>query len=356
MKQRLVDILACPDCLSHNLLLVIKKYGHGDLEIEEGSLDCPNCSRTFLIKDGIPRMLPHDFQGNQENIVETDNKGTLLTIIGYDFHHLRKGDNNSKEKYKITDPSELELTRQYFINYLALNASDVETLKGRLVLDAGCGAGRFMAVAQEYDVLDIVGLDLSEGGLLRARSLLEQRQGFHLIQGDITRPPFRPEIFDIIYSIGVLHHLKDPEEGFHAIESLIAKGGQVWVWVYGLESMSPIYRLSHLKVLRHFTKSWPLQRKFRLCQKLAVAFRFFYLFPMVFAKKVLPNSIFKLLPYTERTSFSYNDLVYAFFDRLQPPYTHYLKKAQLEQFSASLKEVSISNPHQRGWIVKGKKF
>lgn len=357
MKQRLLDFLACPDCCSYKLNLEIMKCSNGGLEIEEGSLDCSGCGRTFVIKAGIPRMLPHDLQSIQGNVFKRCNEGILSTISGYDFHHLRKGHNDSKKCATTTShPSNLNLSRQYFYDYLDLNSGDTEAIKGRVLLDAGCGGGRFMAIAHEYAALDIVGLDFSEGGLLHARCLLKDREGFHLVQGDITRPPLRPETFDIIYCMGVLHLLKNPEEGFNALKSLIAKGGQLWVWVYGLESMSLIYRLSHLTLVRNLIRSWSLQNKFRLCEKLALVFWCLYLFPMTLAKKVLPASIISPLPFTGWTSYSYYDIVYAFFDRLQPPYTHYLRKAQLEEYFASLQEVEIHNPGKHGWVVKGKKL
>lgn len=56
MKQDLMNILACPVCKTHPLLLkiVLQK---GD-DIVSGSLNCPKCQVTYPIEDSIPNLLP----------------------------------------------------------------------------------------------------------------------------------------------------------------------------------------------------------------------------------------------------------------------------------------------------------
>jgi SAM-dependent methyltransferase len=55
-----------------------------------------------------------------------------------------------------------------------------------------------------------------------------------LIQADICHPPLKPE-FDYIYCIGVLHHLREPGEGFKALAALLAGRGMLSIWVYARE-------------------------------------------------------------------------------------------------------------------------
>jgi SAM-dependent methyltransferase len=278
----------------------------------------------------------------------------MRTAHGYDIHHLKRYSNLSQGVGdSLGHATDLGRTLQSFQDYLALGVNDLQSLEGRVVLDAGCGGGRFMAVACENGAADIVGLDLSLGGLLRAQALLKGIEGIHLIQGDITHPPFRAATFDIVYSIGVIHHLADPQEGFRALESLLSPGGRLWIWIYGLEGMSLAYRLSHLVWLRRLTRSWPLQAKFRLCRLLSLTFSCFYLFPLRFLRRLLPPALVRQLPFAEFIDISLEDTLYAFFDRLQPPYTHYLRKADLGAWLARLDRVSIECPSRRGWVVKG---
>jgi SAM-dependent methyltransferase/uncharacterized protein YbaR (Trm112 family) len=357
MRPIFLDFLACPDCHSSTLHLQVTRYSNDGTEIEAGTLNCGGCGQTFLIKDGIPRMLPRDLRSTLEEIGSGEKEGTVRTRLGYDFHHGRQGSDKSAEKSdQRSHAANLELARKYFLDYLALDEAQVAGLKGSVVLDAGCGPGRYMAIAHEHGAREVVGLDLSEGGLLEARSLLKDSPGFHFVQGDITRPPFKPEVFDTIYSIGVLHHLENPDRGFQALKVLLAPDGQIWIWVYGLESMSLSYRISHLVWLRRVTAAWSLQEKYRLCQKLALIFRLFYRYPLRLAKKILPSGIYRRLSLNnEWEHYSQDDLVYAFFDRLQPTYTHYLRREQLEQYLADLKEVVVSNPQKRGWAARGRR-
>lgn len=107
---------------------------------------------------------------------------------------------------------------------------DPEFFRGKLVLDAGCGAGmqtRFMAELGA----SVVALDLSEAVLSAARNNLGNPM-VQVVQGDLTRPPFTAETFDFVYSEGVLHHTKDPKESFRVLSRLVKPGGHIAAGFY----------------------------------------------------------------------------------------------------------------------------
>ena len=52
------------------------------------------------------------------------------------------------------------------------------------------------------------------------------------VQADVYHLPFRPGVFDFAYSIGVLHHLPEPEAAFQRVVALVRPGGSVFIWVY----------------------------------------------------------------------------------------------------------------------------
>jgi len=342
MHLRLLDFLACPDCRSEKLDLLVEKNDDTGMEIAQGSITCCSCNRKFSIISGIPRMLPKSLTPLAPQKDEFPGAGALQTMRGYDFHHQRQGHYQSqRELAPDNHDANLALTRRYFRNYLNLSNLQLEELKTRIVLDAGCGPGRYMAIAHEYGAAEIIGLDLSSGGLLTAKSLLRNADNCHLVQGDITCPPFREGIFDIIYSIGVLHHLQFPENGFYSLKPLLSKHGQLWIWVYGLEGMSLVYQLSHLVWLRQRTKEWTLEDKFHLCKIMAMVLYVLYLYPLFWLKKLAPAKFIRYFPYYEWTSLSYEDIIYNFFDRLQPQYTHYLAKDQIMQNAYCLSSENV---------------
>ena len=54
-----------------------------------------------------------------------------------------------------------------------------------------------------------------------------------VVQADLFKLPFRPETFDLVYSVGVLHHTPDAKGAFKAIQPLVKPGGIFSIFVHG---------------------------------------------------------------------------------------------------------------------------
>ncbi|MFW6229719.1 MAG: methytransferase partner Trm112 [Halanaerobium sp.] len=59
MKKKLLDKLACPECKGD---LELKNEEIEEDEIQEGELYCKKCDETYEIEDGVPNLLPPDFE------------------------------------------------------------------------------------------------------------------------------------------------------------------------------------------------------------------------------------------------------------------------------------------------------
>jgi SAM-dependent methyltransferase len=104
------------------------------------------------------------------------------------------------------------------------------------ILDAGCGSG----VSTEYLVhlnpeATVVGIDLSEGTLAVAkerckRSGATRAEFHHLSLFDVDQLDGE---FDLINSVGVLHHTSDPVRGIQALANKLAPAGLLHIFVYG---------------------------------------------------------------------------------------------------------------------------
>ncbi len=97
-----------------------------------------------------------------------------------------------------------------------------EDLAGKLVLDVGCGMGRFAEVATRWGA-HVVGIDLSLASEVAARNLADRTAT--IFQADVFKLPFAPESFDYIYSIGVLHHTPDCEQAFKVLSKAVETRG-----------------------------------------------------------------------------------------------------------------------------------
>jgi SAM-dependent methyltransferase len=108
-----------------------------------------------------------------------------------------------------------------------------DELHRSLVLDAGCGMGRYARIAAESGAT-VIGMDLS-WAVSAARDLAMDRDSGRFVRGDLLRPPLVDGAFDHIYSLGVLDHTPDPRAAFLALVRLLRPGGRIVVWVYRKE-------------------------------------------------------------------------------------------------------------------------
>lgn len=119
-----------------------------------------------------------------------------------------------------------ECSERHFRRKTGLGEAD---LRGKLVLDVGCGMGRFAEVATRWGAR-VVGVDLSVAAEMAAQNLADR--DFVALQADLFALPFAPESFDCIYSVGVLHHTPDCERAFKTLPQLLKPGGTIAVWLY----------------------------------------------------------------------------------------------------------------------------
>jgi SAM-dependent methyltransferase len=106
-----------------------------------------------------------------------------------------------------------------------------EKIAGKMILDAGCGMGRFLDIVSRDGAALAVGVDLSSA-VDAAAANLSDRDNVLIVKGDIFRLPFRRGSFDAVFSIGVLHHTPSTEQAFRALVPLVKPGGEIAISVY----------------------------------------------------------------------------------------------------------------------------
>lgn len=108
---------------------------------------------------------------------------------------------------------------------------DAPLLAGARVLDAGVGSGRLADVALRLGAAEVIGLDLSFA-VDSAQANLGTDPRFGCVQASIFAPPFPDGSFDLVYSVGVLHHTPAPQLAFARLARLVRPGGYIAIYVY----------------------------------------------------------------------------------------------------------------------------
>jgi SAM-dependent methyltransferase len=201
MKRELLNYIACPNCRGE---LELHDGRDGNCDVEKGSLYCRHCSKESPIVDFIPRFVDRDAYVDSFSF-------EWNTFYDVQIDILNK-----------TDESER--------TFLWKTGWKSEDMKGKRVLDIGVGAGRFADIASRWGA-EVVGVDLSFS-VDAAYKNIGKRENVHIVQADIFNLPFKPETFDHMYSIGVLHHTPDTRKAFRSVVPLLKRGGEFAVFIY----------------------------------------------------------------------------------------------------------------------------
>jgi SAM-dependent methyltransferase len=316
----LVGLLKCPECGS-----AVRAEG-------EKALTCLRNGHSFRVVREIPRLLPEELSALQEQTAEA---------FGWQWQHFDE----------MHDEFE-----QQFLDWV--EPLEPGFFEGKAVLDAGCGMGRHMYFASQFGAELIVGLDLSRA-VDAAAALLEDHPRAFLVQGDLTRPPFDPEgtgVFDLVYSIGVLHHLPDPHAGFRALLPLVRPGGAIFIWVYGYEGNRFVRTV--VEPMRRVSTHLPPPLLRGLAFPLAVGF---HALAHVVYRPARLKQLSRRLPlakYMESVShFTFRQNYAIVFDQLVAPKSHYLSRVELEHWAAAagLDEVLITSRNDNSWRLFGRR-
>jgi ubiquinone/menaquinone biosynthesis C-methylase UbiE len=99
-------------------------------------------------------------------------------------------------------------------------------LRGRQVLDLGCGFGWFCRWAREQGALHIEGIDVSEKMLARARATTADATIIY-VRADLERLALRASSFDVVYSSLALHYIVDLERLLSEVYQTLVPGGSL---------------------------------------------------------------------------------------------------------------------------------
>jgi SAM-dependent methyltransferase/uncharacterized protein YbaR (Trm112 family) len=222
-------LLVCPWC-GDGFTVESFDDSAADGDVGEGLLRC-RCDRLFPIVNGIPRILEDAFKLFPDFV--NRHRARLPPLPEVRVLKTREAEaiRRTRESfgYQWTEFSEMAIDfRENFLNYIA--PLDESFFPGKVGLDMGCGFGRHIYNAAKFGA-EMIGVDLSDA-IESTRANTKHLPNVHLVQANVYRLPIRAGVLDFAYSIGVLHHLPDPEEGFRCLLPLVKPRGSVFIWVY----------------------------------------------------------------------------------------------------------------------------
>lgn len=132
-------------------------------------------------------------------------------------------------------------------------------LSGDLILEVGCGSGRFTKIALDTGAT-VVSIDYS--------SAIEENFNNNgsnnrllVVQADLYEMPFRFNYFDKVFCFGVLQHTPDPEKSFQMLVDHLKSSGQIATDVY----FKSFRRIFHIKFwVRPFVKDMEREQLYSL--------------------------------------------------------------------------------------------
>ncbi len=259
MKYRILDYLCCPDCKCEFTVKTrhIKIINYGNLpvfkrcktchfaeinncnkcistEIEEGYLICIKCGREHPIINFTPQIF-------------RDKNFRYTTKGHYEFQWKIWG-----EESQIFGRTEQEMLPWTLEHLVPLNIS-LEFFKDKLILDAGCGLGKHSGVFSKLGN-EVIGVDMSNRVMQNYLQSVGTLPLLHFIQTDILSPPFKSEMFDFVFSEGVIHSTQNPRKAFTSLYNLVKKNGIIGIWVY--PERGALFELS-TRLIRNITVRLP---------------------------------------------------------------------------------------------------
>jgi len=215
---------------------------------------------------------------------------------------------------------------------------------GKTFIDVGCGMGRNSLWPLQDGAAKAYVLDLDDRSLAAARRNLAEFPNVELVKASAYDMPWVDEA-DIVFSIGVIHHLEFPQEALARMVRAAKPGGQVAIWVYGRENNGwLLWALEPARKL--FFSRMPISGVHLLSNMPAA------LLWMLLRLGLQRLEYFRLL-----RTFSFPHLRSIVFDQMLPRIANYWTRAEVEALmkQAGLADIETVWVNEISWAARGAK-
>lgn len=228
-------------------------------------------------------------------------------------------------------PGSVYTSDQFFDWMAPLTQADVA---GKEILELGCGNASLLVHCCAWQPRRIVGVDLG-ASVETARRNTSAYPAAEIIQDDLVQ--FKSAGFDLVYCIGVLHHLQQPSAGFASVLRNTRPGGSFHCWVYAREGNGIVIAL--VEPIRKFASKLPWWVTKHLVATPLVVPYYFYAKTLKALHRLFPRAAPQWLQWAPLREYSLwiAEREFAFFrhvafDQLVTPQTTYLSRSQIQQW------------------------
>lgn len=340
------DFFVCPLCKDK-------------LEKKEDRLLCLKCSKEYKILNSVYDFSNLELSEETKKTVEQFGKSWEMFSHIEDYH------------------------KKQFLEWIY--PLKEEDFKDKVVLEAGCGKGRHSVIVSSFKVKHLFAVDLSEAIFVAEKNFFffleksspslsteakinevpksgnlpqtpPERRGEILpitfVRSDLKKLPFGDNCFDVVFCVGVLHHIDNIEEALQELWRVLKPQGRLVLWVYGKEGN--FWIIYFINPLRKFITS-------RIPTKLLRIFAF----PLTLFLYLLLKIVYgPLTKWGKKESFLYyssylgsispypfKEIDNIVVDHLCPSIAYYLSKEDIEKITMPLNpsKFQLRWHHKNSW-------
>jgi SAM-dependent methyltransferase len=224
----------------------------------------------------------------------------------------------------------------------------VEDLSGKRVAEIGSGSGRVVMMMMRAGAAQVTAVEPSQAIKVLRKNTKEFGSRVECVHGRGETIP-QGCSFDWVFSIGVLHHIPNPDPVVLAAFRALRPGGRMLIWLYGWEGNESY--LAWVLPLRRLTRRMPDSALAGLCHGLNLVLAIY-----IGLCRVLPLPMRSyMLRYMIKLSWHARYLT--IFDQLNPAEAFYYRESEAHALlkRAGFEDVQLYHRHGYSWTVVGTK-